>query len=70
MFPVDQFKWHAAKSIIAHSLGDKRSAQAEASEALKAASQLKSGFARHPKLGLVGPRYEAVRLRMESLSET
>jgi tetratricopeptide (TPR) repeat protein len=69
MFPVDQFKWHAAKSIILYSRGDKRGAKVQASAALEAASRSASDFSHHSKVGLVGARYEDIRGRMESYSD-
>ena len=50
-FPVDYFKWFAAKALILND-GD------QASKALEAAQVKKSGFSFHQDVGLVGKEYE------------
>ena len=57
MFPIDHFRWHAAKAIIEFSVGNKDIASTYAASALDAAQIKKSGFRFHQKLGLVGKEY-------------
>ena len=60
MFPIDHFRWHAAKAMILLSLGDKQLASDHAVAALDAAQIKKSGFRYHQKLGIVGREYKGV----------
>lgn len=60
MFPVDHFRWHAAKAIIAASFGSKELAAEHARMAFDAAKIKKSGFRFHQSLGLVGKEYKGV----------
>lgn len=53
MFPVDHFKWHAARALILASRNDQDGAKAHAKLALEAASRDKSGLQHHPSVGLV-----------------
>ncbi len=54
IFPLDKFKWHAAKSLIHHSLLELDDSRRHAALALKAAKVKMSGFRYHQDLGLVG----------------
>lgn len=58
MFPIDHFRWHAAKAIIATESGNNEHAIKHANIALEAAQIKKSGFSFHPNLGLVGKECE------------
>ncbi|MBK1683650.1 hypothetical protein [Rhodoferax fermentans] len=58
-FPVDEFKWHAAYSIISYALRDIEAARTHAGMALDAAKIKKSGFRFHQSLGLVGKEHQA-----------
>ena len=60
MFPIDYFRWHAAKAIIAADLGDNELASSHATRALEAAQIKKSGFRFHQNLGLVGKEFKGV----------
>ncbi|TBW46393.1 hypothetical protein EZI54_23290 [Marinobacter halodurans] len=60
MFPVDHFRWHAAKAIINADTGEKEIASSHAARAFEAAQIKKSGFRFHQKLGLVGKEYKGV----------
>ncbi|WP_404360517.1 hypothetical protein [Methylotuvimicrobium sp. KM1] len=51
MFPVDCFKWHAAKALIQED-------GKQATKALEAAQVKKSGFRFHQDVGLVGKEHE------------
>jgi tetratricopeptide (TPR) repeat protein len=64
MFPVDHFKWHAARALISASRHDQTSAKAHAKLALEAASRDKSGFQHHPGVGLVTSRQNEVLQRL------
>lgn len=64
MFPVDHFKWHAARAFILAFRNDQVGAKAHAKLALEAASRDKSGFQRHPSLGLVTSRQNEVLQRL------
>ena len=67
-FPVDRFEWHAACALIKAAVGESRAAKEHAIEALAAARASHSGFRYHPKVGLVGNKYEALQDRLLALS--
>ena len=58
MFPVDKFKWHAAKSLILHALQRVSDSKEHAALALGAAQAKMSGFRYHQDLGLVGEAHK------------
>jgi tetratricopeptide (TPR) repeat protein len=60
LFPVDQFRWHAAQAFIAADQRDRLGAKTHAGRALEAAGCDDSGFRYHPKVGLVGENYNAI----------
>ncbi|MCQ8885934.1 hypothetical protein NQT63_09610 [Pseudoalteromonas agarivorans] len=60
MFPVDHFRWHAAKAIISAESVNNEQAANHASKAFDAAQIKKSGFRFHQNLGLVGKEYKGV----------
>ena len=60
MFPIDYFRWHAAKAIIAADSGEQELAASHATSALEAAQIKKSDFRFHQNLGLVGKEYKGV----------
>ncbi len=60
MFPVDHFRWHAAKSIFESERGNKEEASIQAGLALDAAKIKKSGFRYHQNLGLVGKKNQNI----------
>ena len=60
MFPVDHFRWHAAKAIISVESGNNEQAANHAGQAFDAAQIKKSGFRFHQNLGLVGKEYKGV----------
>ena len=60
MFPVDNFRWHAAKAIIAAEGGDNEEVANHVGKAFGAAQIKKSGFSYHQKLGLVGKEYSGL----------
>jgi hypothetical protein len=65
-FPVDKFIWYAARAIIYDIRGVPDARQAAVS-ALRLAEVTKSGFDRHPHVGLVGSGYEAMRTRLQKI---
>ena len=67
MFPVDHFRWHAAKAIISAENGNDEQAANHASHAFDAAQIKKSGFRFHQKLGLVGKEYKGVVNELRSI---
>jgi tetratricopeptide (TPR) repeat protein len=58
--PVNRFRWHAAMAIFKNSLGENNEASKHAKIALDAATEEKSGFWYHQKLGLVSKKYEPI----------
>ncbi|ASK68242.1 hypothetical protein CF168_04780 [Shewanella bicestrii] len=60
MFPVDHFRWHAAKAIISAESGNTEEAANHAGQAFDAAQIKKSGFRFHQNLGLVGKEYKGL----------
>lgn len=68
MFPIDRFRWHAARGLILHDLHCGPEAAAEARRALSAAAETTSGFQYHPALGLVGGGEADVVLRLRSMA--
>ena len=60
MFPVDHFRWHAAKAIISAESGSDEQAVNHADQAFDAAQIKKSGFRFRQNLGLVGKEYKGV----------
>lgn len=58
MFPLDKFKWHAAKSLIHHSLCEFDDSRKHAALALDSANVKMSGFRHHQDLGLVGEKHK------------
>ena len=53
LFPVDVFHWNGVLAIVLHESGQRENAADAANAALKAAGATRSGFSRHPKVGLV-----------------
>jgi hypothetical protein len=68
LFPIQQFKWHAAYAVIAFEQGDMTTAGAHAGLALAAAGETSSGFARHKSLGLVGDSFSDLRARLRLIA--
>jgi hypothetical protein len=66
-FPVQRFKYHAARALLASS-GDAGTAREEARLALKEAEANQSGFRYHSQLGLVGGHYESLREHLEIIA--
>ena len=60
MFPIDYFRWYAAKAIIESKIGSKECASIHAVNALESAQIKTSGFRFHQNQGLVGKEYQGV----------
>lgn len=60
MFPLDYFRWYAAKAIIEFEMGNIELAKIHAGKSLDAAKIKKSGFSFHQNLGIVGESYSAI----------
>ena len=65
LFPLDSFKLHAARAILARS---RRIAAEEAAAALGEAELDDSGWPHHAKLGLVGDAFPALRIRLRAMA--
>jgi tetratricopeptide (TPR) repeat protein len=66
MFPVDRFRWHAARALIAAEGHDPSVARSHAERALEAAALEHSGFRYHPSVGLVGEQHDYVIRKLEA----
>jgi hypothetical protein len=66
-FPVQHFRYHAARALISDQSGRRADAVIDARAALDAAAAGRSGFAFHGKLGLVGGLHEDLQVRLRSL---
>lgn len=66
MFPVDHFRWHAARALIAADSQELEIARRHAELAVAAAAREHSGFRYHPSVGLVTERYDAVIRKLQS----
>ena len=66
MFPVDDFRWHAAHALIASAQGQTFAAREHARLALDAAAKDHSGFRYHPSVALVGTHYEHIREQLSA----
>ena len=68
IFPIDKFRWYAAKALISAATGKSEIAKECALKSLESARAKHSGFIYHPKVGLVESRYETLRDKMLELS--
>jgi len=68
MFPVDRFRWHAARALIAADSPEAGAAGVHAKRALEAATHEHSGFRYHPSVGLVTEQYDGVIRKLEAYS--
>ena len=66
VFPVERFRWHAARSLIAAGSSDAAGAKVHAQHALAAAAEEHSGFQYHPSVGLVTEEYDALIRRLQA----
>ena len=69
VFPIEHFKWHAANAIISAAKSSFALASSEAKMALTHAARTRSGFARHPELGLVGAAHQTIIRTLEVLAD-
>jgi hypothetical protein len=66
MFPVDHFRWHTARALIAAAARDAKTANVHSRQALEAATRENSGFRYHPSVGLVTEQYDEVVKQLEA----
>jgi hypothetical protein len=66
-FPISQFKWHAAMSIIQAALGNAPLAREHAGLALEVAEIQSSGLRFHPRLGLVGKEHQEIVRQLQAV---
>jgi tetratricopeptide (TPR) repeat protein len=69
LFPSHRFQWHSAYALILASRNRDAEAREHARLALDAASQQHSGFAYHPKVGLVDQRHQAMLKNLSRLCD-
>jgi hypothetical protein len=67
-FPVQHFRWHAARALIADGNGNRLDAAEDARLALQAANLPPSGFHYHQSLGLVRDRFGDIRSHLCTLT--
>lgn len=67
--PSTQYRYFGALALISAEAGDLQNARRMALNALSAASQERGPFWRHPKIGLVREEKDAIRSRLEELSQ-
>ena len=67
MFPVDHFRWHTARAMIAAAALDAKTAKAHSQLALEAGAREHSGFRSHPSVGLVTKQYDEIVKQLEAL---
>ena len=60
MFPVDRFRWHAARALIAADSEQPEVAKEHAERALEASASEHSGFRYHGSVGLVSEQYHSL----------
>jgi hypothetical protein len=66
MFPVDRFRRHAARALIAADLKEPKIARRQAEQTIEAAGYEHSGFRDHPSVGLVTAEYDTVLRKLEA----
>lgn len=67
LFPIDYFKWHAAKALIAADNEQPDEAARHAAEALQQAERVHSGFDSHPLAGLVKDRFDDLKETLKGI---
>jgi tetratricopeptide (TPR) repeat protein len=68
-FPIDRYRYAAARALIADARGEKTSSRQFAISALAEASATNSGFRYHAKLGIVGPEWDGVNATLRRLAQ-
>ena len=66
-FPVDHFRWHTARALIAAAGLDAKTAAVHSQQALEAGAREQSGFRYHQSVGLVTKQYAEVVKQLEAL---
>jgi len=69
-FPLNHFKFHAARALIYAARGMATEASVSSQLALKAAGAIHSGFHNHPSLGVVDKQLSPVLQRLDELAST
>lgn len=69
LFPVDVFCWNGVLAIVLAETGKRDKAADAADAALKAAGLTHSGFDRHPKIGLIGPKDSDLLERVRKIAK-
>jgi len=67
-FPVQRYRFHAIRALVAADRGALANAREEAKKALEAGRATHSGFRYHPTLGLVRETSSGVHSRLEALA--
>jgi tetratricopeptide (TPR) repeat protein len=67
-FPVDVFRFHGIRALIAADLGRQHEVPGEAQLAMAAAARPTSGLPHHPTVGLVDDRYSEMARRIAALA--
>jgi tetratricopeptide (TPR) repeat protein len=67
MFPVDHFRWHTARALIAAATLDAKTAKSHSQQAIEAGARAHSGFRHHTSVGLVTKQYDQVVKQLEKL---
>ena len=65
-FPVDHFRWHATRALIAADTNESTVARMHAERALEAAGREQSGFRYHPSVGLVTEQYDSIIRKLKA----
>lgn len=66
-FPVDHFRWHTARALIAAAGLDTKTAKVHSQQALEVGAREYSGFRHHQSVGLVTKQYAEVVKQLEAL---
>ncbi|MGH7352381.1 MAG: tetratricopeptide repeat protein [Candidatus Methylomirabilales bacterium] len=69
-FPVQRYKFHAIRALVAAERGALADAREEAKQALEAGRATRSGFRYHPTLGLVRDTGSDIHSRLEALARS
>ena len=68
IFPVDRYRANGARALMLEQLGHVQEARAAAALAMEAALETRSGFTRHPHLGLAQDVDDAFGRRVAALA--
>ncbi|WP_342722079.1 hypothetical protein AAFG07_22485 [Bradyrhizobium sp. B097] len=68
LFPIVVFRVYGSRALIMSACGLADLAASNARTALSAANKEESGIRYHPKIGVVGPRYDDIRARLVAIA--